>query len=214
MVARASRVRSARCARTACAVADRSADARIPARRATPRRRASGVSPGAEQQIALGALDEHAAQLELAHRPRQFARTGIARERVDGCKTVELAGILGGSSAIWSLMRCCAPAGTLPSASSMKAVGVLITRAARPALSTEASRALGLCRLPVDLLPGRPRRGRHAGQVGERPGRTHIVIMKVDDLDRGGTGRVGERAGGGGASAQCPEEWAPRGFPS
>ena len=49
---------------------------------------------GAEQQVALGALDEHAAQAELLDRAGQLARAGVAREGVDGGEAVELAGML------------------------------------------------------------------------------------------------------------------------
>ena len=48
----------------------------------------------AEQQVAPGAFDEHAAKLELLDGARQFARGGVAAEGIDGGEPVELAGML------------------------------------------------------------------------------------------------------------------------
>jgi len=52
-------------------------------------------------------------------------------------------------SAISSLIRRVASGGGLPSASSMKAVGELMTRAATPVCSVDASSAPSLCMLAL-----------------------------------------------------------------
>ena len=83
-------------------------------------------------------------------------------------------------------------------------------RRSRPTTSS----ASWLWRLRVDLLPGRPRCGRDVGEVGQRPGRTHVVIMKVDDLQRSRAlrGRFRcrrERTRSRNAGAECTEKLPP-----
>ena len=125
---------------------------------------------GAEQKVALGAFDEHAAQLEFAHRPGEFARAFIAREGVDGREPVELAGIL--ADELGHLI-----VDPLLGAGRHFAVGVLdeggrrVDHARRdPALSTEPSSACGLCRLPLIF-----------SQAGRAAGGMLAILVSVQD---------------------------------
>ena len=96
----------------------------------------------------------------------------------------------------------------------MNAVGVLITRAAMPADSTDDSSASWLCRFRlIASKAGRAAGGTLARLVRVQDG-PMVVVVEVDDLQRRGALRRGfrrrrERARGCNAGAERTEKFTP-----